>query len=271
MKQLTIPQNVTSKGRQSNQKHWRLCSSYFCKLTYSQACRTKLFNSCQNRRPIFSPTHISDPILSLHLWLSRELSVMLLLKHHCPGLLSRSSNSICMWGHFVWDSLLLLCKGEGRWCERAVAVLPPAGRLASEPPWRGEEVSGKTHQPFALFTSPSYLKQNGWGVRKRTFCVFCPNLHTKQDIPLRDDVFFFLSTRVAQGLKNKKSEQNRLRLAFIYKTSEHEAGGIIWPFTPSLRECLIECSQSVISLSSDSSAWQRGLQINCCHWVIALG
>lgn len=37
---------------------------------------------------------------------------MLLLKHHCPGLLSRSSNSICMRGHFVWDSLLLLCRGD---------------------------------------------------------------------------------------------------------------------------------------------------------------
>lgn len=61
-----------------------------------------------NTRSIYSPTHISDPILSVQLWLSSERGVVLLLKHLCPGLLSRSLSSICMWGCFVWDSLLLL-------------------------------------------------------------------------------------------------------------------------------------------------------------------
>lgn len=155
-----------------------------------------------------------------------------------------------------------------RRCERAVAVLPPAGRPASEPLWRGEEVSGKTYQPFALFASPSYLKQSGWGVRKRTFCVFCPDLHTKQEIPMRDCVVFYRQ----ELLKDWKKKWAKQTASGIYLHNIlTEAGGIIWPFTPSLRECLIECSQSVISLSSDSSAWQRGLQINGCHWVIALG
>lgn len=47
---------------------------------------------------IFSPTRISDPILSLQLWLIGEPSVILLLKHHCPGLPSGSLHSMCIWG-----------------------------------------------------------------------------------------------------------------------------------------------------------------------------
>lgn len=50
----------------------------------------------KNRGSIFSPTRISDPILSVQLRLIGEPSATLLLKHHCPGLPSGSLHSMCI-------------------------------------------------------------------------------------------------------------------------------------------------------------------------------
>lgn len=53
--------------------------------------------------------------------------------------------------------------------------------------WEVRKWCWKRHQPFALLTSPSYLSQRRWKVRKGT----------KQNILLRDH-FCFSQTRIAQ-------------------------------------------------------------------------
>lgn len=147
-----------------------------------------MFNSHQYRRLIFSPAHISDPILSLQLWLSREPSVVLLLKHHCPGLLSRSLNSICV-RVFCAERTVTPSAKTGTCCYCAAPCWTLCVRQSLEK--RGGFLKN-TQRPFALLYSASYLAE--W-VRGQTKNIqrTLPHLRPKARCsPLRGGLSFSL-------------------------------------------------------------------------------
>ena len=204
-----------------------------------------------NRSSIFSPTHISDPILSLQLWLSSEPGVVALWKHPCPGLLSGSAQ-------YAREAARcrLHCDrpAEQRWDD--VCMLSPCCPLLaalSQGASGGVRMFHDKHSGPLLHLFLPHSSQSVQRVRKRTICVLSLDLYTKrykQDILWRK---MLPTKKVSQSLLRSHiskwmpiqtgsyylrtgktlSEQHRLIshlfIKRIYMRLDKEASGLIWP------------------------------------------